>query len=146
MLNKFSGIAKGKSLKGLFELRTIGQLVFAVIVLLVSWSGVKVIQSNYELQKQISAMEQVNAVQTLENNNLRLKNQYLNTDQYLELSARSHFSKAAPGETLLIVPDSVSLAHSVPETHAKAAVALQDTRPWYERNFNAWLDFFFHRG
>jgi len=144
-LSGINGIRSGARWKSLFELRSIGQLVFGIIVVLVSWSGVKVIQSNYELQKQISAMQQENDVQSLENTNLRLKNQYLNTDQYLELSAREHFSKAAPGETLLIVPDSVALAHSVPVATPVTIKAPADTRPWYERNFNAWLDFLFHR-
>jgi cell division protein FtsB len=127
------------------DLRSIGLGVFMVILLLVSWSGVKVISTNYDLQKQISTMQQQNEVQQLENNNLKLKNQYLNTDQYLELSAREHFNKAAPGETLLIVPHSVALAHSVDLPKPQPIATPQSTESWYERNFNAWLDFFFHR-
>ncbi len=68
------------------------------LVLLISWSGIKAIQTNYGLQKQISGLKQQNAVIRLQNENLALKNQYYNSDQYLELSARQNFGLAVPGE------------------------------------------------
>jgi len=40
--------------------------VFTVIVLLISWSGVKSIQTNYGLQKQISKLQQENDVAKLQ--------------------------------------------------------------------------------
>jgi len=36
------------------DIRFVGQAIFVLIVLLISWSGVKSIQTNYNLQKQIS--------------------------------------------------------------------------------------------
>src|SRR5437667_142896 len=67
------------------DVRVLGLVIFGGLVLLVSWSGIQVIQTNYDLQKQISKLQQQNQVQELENNNLQLTNQYFNTDQYLEL-------------------------------------------------------------
>jgi hypothetical protein len=52
------------------DIRFAGQVLFVVIILLVSWSGIKSIQTNYGLQKQISALDQQNNVQRLENNNI----------------------------------------------------------------------------
>src|SRR5665213_2340875 len=86
------------------DIRFAGQVIFVVIVLLISWSGVKSIQANYGLQKQISALKQQNALQKLQNDNLALQNQYYNSNQYLELSARQSFGLAAPGETEVVVP------------------------------------------
>jgi hypothetical protein len=116
-----------------------------LLVLLVSWSGVNVIQNNYDLQKQISVLQQQKDVQELENTNLKLKNQYLATDHYAELTARKHFNKALPGETLLIVPESVALSHTVdvPKTAVMQDQPAAEEAPWYERNFNSWLDFLF---
>src|SRR5665213_736281 len=94
------------------DIRFTGQLVFALIVLLVTWSGIKSIQTNYGLQKQISALNQQNTVQQLQNNNLALQNNYLNSNQYLELAARQNFGLAAPGEKEIIVPESVALAYT----------------------------------
>lgn len=129
------------------DVRTLGLLVFAGIVLLVTWSGIGVIQTNYELQKKIAALRQQVDLQMLENSNLRLRNQYYNTDQYLELQARRQFGKAEPGEKLLIVPRQVALAYSVEVEQSTAEPAEEQTpaKPAYQRNFEAWMDFLFRR-
>jgi cell division protein FtsL len=131
------------------DLRVVGMLLFLVVVLLVSWSGVKAIETNYGLQKQISALQQQVAVQKLSNDNLKLQTDYLNTPQYLELSARQEFGMAAPGETVLIVPRQVALTHTVDlpkPAIAAAAEAKPDTKqPAYQRNIESWMDFFMHR-
>jgi cell division protein FtsB len=150
MLEKIKKLSTHPKLKALGDVRNLGLIVFCVIVLLVTWSTVKVVQTNYGLQKQISVLEQQNEVAELENNNLKLKNQYFNTDAYLELAARRHFNKALPGETLLIVPKEVALAHTidmpVPKSSADVATdAVERSSGKLERNFNAWLDFLFHR-
>lgn len=138
-------------MKSLGDVRNIGAIAFGVIALLVTWSSVKVVQTNYNLQKQMSAMQQVNDVQKMANENLKLKNQYLKTDAYLELAARRHFNKALPGETLLIVPKEVALSHAVPLltkelTADQSAQALDKASGSdLQRNFNSWLDFLFHR-
>mgnify|MGYP000019865010 CR=1 FL=1 len=80
------------------DVRFMGQIVFAVIVLLITWSGIKSIQTNYGLQKQISSLKQQNTLQQLQNDNLNLQNQYFNSNQYLELAARQDFALAASGE------------------------------------------------
>ena len=128
------------------DVKFAGLMLFVVIVLLISWSGVKAIQGNYTLQKQISTLQQQNTVQQLKNNNLQLENQYFNTDQYLELSARQNFGLAAPGEQEIIVPQSVALAHTVnlPSTD-KTADKPSAKQPTYQRNFEAWVNFFLHR-
>ena len=129
------------------DVRVLGLVFFGALVLLVSWSGIQVIQTNYDLQKQISQLQQQNEVQQLENNNLKLRNEYYNTDEYLELTARKQFGKAAPGETVLLVPKSVALAHTVapPQTATKSAVVSVVHKPGYQQNFEAWMDFFLHR-
>ncbi len=95
-------------------------------------------------------MQQKNDVQTLANNNLKLKNQYLNTNEYLELAARRHFNKAAPGEKLVIVPKEVALAHTVdvprpPSAKETITETAKANGSAAQRNFNAWIDFLFHR-
>ena len=127
--------------------RTLGLVAFGVIALLVTWSGIKAVQTNYDLQKQISVLEQETQVEELENQNLDLQNQYLNTDQFLELAARRQFGLAAPGEKLILVPKNVALAHT---TELSTKLATTPTgpvvqKPAYQRNFQAWINFFFHR-
>ena len=148
MLQKIKKLPKAEAISWLSDVRNLGLMVFAVIALLVTWSGIKVVQTNYDLQKQISTMQQQNEVRKLENSNLALRNQYYNTDQYLELIARRQYNKALPGEKLLIVPESVALSHTVDVATATTEgeeATIQEEGPWYERNFNAWLDFLFRQ-
>jgi cell division protein FtsB len=126
------------------DIRFAGQVLFVIVVLLVSWSGVKAINTNYSLQKQISTLQQQNAIQVLENNNLKLQNQYYNSNQYLELSARQNFGLAAPGETELIVPQNVALSYTVSEPKAPVTRPASQS-PLFERNLKAWVNFFLHR-
>jgi len=126
------------------DIRNVGMLVFVVIVLLISWSGIKAIQTNYGLQKQIAKLQQQDDVAKLQTQNLQLQNQYYNTNQYLEIAARQNLGLGAAGETELLVPESVALKHTVkmPSTEADSKVPKQ---PAWQRNFQAWIDFFLHR-
>ncbi|HUC90317.1 MAG TPA: septum formation initiator family protein [Patescibacteria group bacterium] len=132
--------------KQLSDPRMVGLLLFLFVVLMIGWSGVKAIETNYGLQKQISKLEQQIAVQKLTNDNLKLQTDYYNTPQYLELAARKDFGLAGSGETVLVVPRSVALANTVdlPRDKQKAAEA-QKKEPAYKRNMQAWMDFLFHR-
>src|SRR5262249_48033977 len=100
--------------------------------------------ANYTLQKQIATLERQNTLKQLENSNLALQNNYYQSDQYLELSARQNLGLAAPGEKEIIVPENVALNYIVPEPQAPAAKSSPET-PVYPRNFQAWVDFFLHR-
>jgi cell division protein FtsL len=131
-------------LRDIQDIRVMGMLLFVVVVLLVSWSSIKTIDTNYQLQKQISELNQQNNVQHLSNANLELQNDYYKTDQYLELSARQNFGLARPGEAELIVPKSVALAHSVaPEKISGSKAA--SVQPGWQKNLQAWVAFYLHR-
>lgn len=127
------------------DVRVISQVVFGILVLLVSWSCVKAIQTNAELQNKIAKMTQENEVYKLKNENQKLKNTYLETDQFLELAARRQLGKAAPGEKSLIVPANVAMAHTIEfkPTDKKTAKKGDIQQPFYEQNLKAWRNFFF---
>jgi cell division protein FtsB len=124
------------------DIRFTGQVVFAGIVLLISWSGIKTIQTNYELQKQISTLKQQNEVHTLENTNLELQNEYYKTDAYLELSARRNFGLGKPGEKELLVPQSVAYAYA-PEINVDGKQSAKENT--HTSNLQAWVNFFLNR-
>lgn len=146
MIEKIKTLAKNPSLKQFQDVRVIGLVLFGVLALLVSWSTISAIQTNYELQKQISDIQQENKVRELENNNQKLTNEYYNTNQFLELAARRQFGKANPGEKLLLVPKNVALSKTT-ETPGSAVEA--DEKPahksTFQQNFQAWMKFFLHR-
>lgn len=124
------------------DVRFVGQVVFVVIVLLISWSGVKSIQTNYALQQQITGLKQQNSLQELANDNLRLSKDYYESDQYLELSARQNFGLALPGEKQVVVPKNVALSKltDIPVPQQAAPPVLKE-----RNNFEAWVDFFLYR-
>ncbi len=130
----------------LTDARALGLLAFGVVAVLVTWSGIKVVQTNYELEKKIAVAKQRNAIEQLANENLKLKNKYYESNQYLELSARRQFGKAAAGERLYIVPESVALAKTVgpaePVTES-SEVKVESKKPRYQQNFDDWMEFLF---
>ena len=148
MFDKIKNLKSIPYIQELKDVRILGMLVFGVIVLLVSWSGVKVIETNYALQQQIARMEEETKLLELQNANEKLKNEYYKTDQYLELQARKQFGKAAPGETVLVVPESVALKYTKDfgndKTENKSSVQ-QKAKPFYQKNIEAWMSFFFRR-
>jgi cell division protein FtsB len=133
--------------KVLTDARALGLLAFGAVALLVTWSGIKVVQTNYELEKKISVAKQRNAVQQLENENLKLRNQYYESDQYLELAARRQFGKAAPGEKLYNVPESVALSKTIEPlpTAEQSEQASDAPKSEYLQNFDDWMEFLFQQ-
>ena len=129
------------------DMRVVGLAVFVIIVLLISWSGVKVIETNYGLQREISRLEQQNDIQRLKNSNQKLENAYYQSRQYLDIAARQNFGLAALGETVLIVPKQAALKHTVdlPDPVRQETAAAEAKQPAYQRNFQAWVDFLLHR-
>ncbi len=135
-------------IKRLTDMRFLGQVVFVIIVVLVSWSTSKAIQTNYELQKQVVALEQKTDVQKLKNENQKIKNQYLGTDEYLELAARRQLGKGAPGEKLVIIPKDTALKYTVAssiKSDDQVQQQAEDSKPFYQRNLEAWGRFFLRR-
>jgi cell division protein FtsB len=128
------------------DVRNVGVLVFTVILLLITWSGIKAIQTNYGLQKQIAQLQQENDVQQLENGNLAFQNQYFATNQYKEITARQNLGLGAAGETELLVSKAVALQHTVRMPGTATAKTTVPDQPFWQKNFRAWIDFFLHRG
>ena len=130
------------------DARNIATYLFVLIVLAIAWSSVKTIQSNYELQKQISALQQQNDVITLSNQNINLQNQYYQTDQYLELAARQNLGLAAPGEKIMLVPKNVAMKYvstDLLKPYAPVQGVKSDNRSSYVKNIETWRDFLLGR-
>lgn len=140
-----------KSLKKLVnhltDVRVLGLLAFGLVAVLITWSGLKTAKTNYELEKEISRLEQRNDVEQLQNDNLKLKNAYYRSDKYLELAARAKFNKAAPGEKLYLIPEEVELSNTLKSPaqtrKAKQAKEARKPKPKHQQNIEAWLEFLF---
>jgi cell division protein FtsB len=135
--------------KQITDVRNVGFYIFAVIALAIAWSGVKTVQNNYELQRQIAILKQQNEVLQLSNQNTGLESQFYETDQYLELAARQNLGLAAPGETVLLVPKSVAMKHvdsalTPPTSDAESNDSIA-SKSKFSQNFQDWRDFLLGR-
>ena len=129
--------------KGLYDVRILGLLLIGIVTVMVFWSGAKIVQQNYELSIKVEEIRQENEVIELENQNKALRNEYLATNEYAELTARRVFGRASPGERVYIVPQDVAEeALTTPDTEREAEVATAE-KPQYQENFEAWMNIYF---
>lgn len=148
MLEQIRNSITNKKVQQLLDPRNIALYIFGVIVLAIAWSGAKTVQSNYELQKQITTLKQQNQLLALGNSNTFLQNEFYKTNTYLELSARQNLGLALPGEQVLVVPKSTAMKYVDPKLAAQAAIAQpepKDTRSKFIKNMEAWRDFLLGR-
>lgn len=127
------------------DVQVLALLTFTFILLATAWSGVSIIETNYVLQQQIAELDQRNRIRQLENENMKLANQYYETDTYLELAARRQYNKGQPGEKLILIPRAVAEqnAPKLPDPAKEAEV--ERNLPAYRQNFQDWMDFLLGR-
>ena len=126
------------------DIRFTGQIIFVAIVLLITWSGIRAIQSNYNLQQQIGELKQQNQLIKLQNSTIALQNNYYQSNQYLELSARQNFGLALPNEKELLVPESIALSYTrTPPDFTATLTTSQNSKN--QLNYETWIRFFLDR-
>ena len=130
---------------GIDDPRLLGLALIAFVGLSVIWSGVGIVQRNYELQQKATLLEEENRVLELQNSNKRLQNNYYETPEFAELKARSVNGVAAPGEEVYIISDEVALSalQTQEESTQPVVSSVEVDKPFYQENFEAWIDFFF---
>ena len=141
----FEKIKNNNFLKTVFDTKNLGLYAVFIIALSVTWSSIKIIQKNYELEKQINQLQQEVTIQDQTNKNQELKNDYFKTDAYLDLAARKYFGKSVPGEKLILVPTDTTQKYVHQEAGAKEATVIVRTAPKFVQNWQDWIDFFLRR-
>jgi cell division protein FtsB len=131
------------SSKGLDDPRLLGLVLLAFIGLSVVWNGARVVQQNYGLLKKITVLEEENRILELENSNKKIQIEYFKTPEFAELKARRVNGKASPGEKVYIITNDTAVKSlSTPEVEIVATDS-EIEKPTYQKNFEAWMDFFF---
>jgi len=131
------------SSKGLDDPRLLGLVLLAIIGLSVVWNGARVVQQNYGLLRKIALLEDENRILELENSNKRIQNEYYKTLEFAELKARRVNGKASPGERVYIVTNKIALNSLKTSETETLSPDTETEKPKYQRNFEAWMDFFF---
>jgi|JI6StandDraft_1071083.scaffolds.fasta_scaffold462168_1 cell division protein FtsB len=111
-------------------------LVAMVIVVASIWNTMLTLQKNFLLQQQVNTLEQEIMISQLEVDTLRLQQQYLQSPEYQELTAREKLGKAAPGESVVNLPP----LPPEPEVEEETFVPTDQLT-----NFQKWMRFFFGR-
>jgi cell division protein FtsB len=87
------------------------------------------IRRNYELQREIAAVEESNKALAQSNLELQYQIAYFQTELYKDKAARAKLGLQAPGESVLILPKK--------ESSQQGEVATKQKRS----NFAQWIDF-----
>ncbi len=112
-------------------------LIVAMVIVVASiWNTMLTLQRNFILQQKVNNLEQEIMLTQLEVDTLRLQQQYLQSAEYQELTARAKLGKAAPGEKVVNLPP-LPKEDKVPSV---LTPTLDDSS-----NFQKWMRFFFGR-
>lgn len=116
-------------------------LVVALLIALgLAWNTISAMQRNYYLQQKYNQLKAEVELIKIKNQNLRFNIAYLKSDEYLELAARDKFNKAAPGETMVYLPQNGEAEKApIAKTTAKKQITRQ--RGW-RVNISDWWQFF----
>ena len=121
---------------------TFNNLVILVAFLIAAgwaWGSLQVMQRNYALQREVDYKRKQLTLAELQKDNLRLQNQYYQTDEYKELALRESLGLVMPGEKLLILPDNSDEAKAADEdSSTETTVTVQQST-----NLEQWLNFLF---
>ena len=140
---KTESIRNKLSNKGLYDPRLFGLVILAIIGLSVLWNGAHVIQQNYTLLRKIAVLEEENRILELENSNRKIQIEYYKTPEFAELKARRVNGKAAEGEKVYIIKSDTAFKSLKTPEKVDQSTEQTTTKPKYQQNFEAWIDFFF---
>ena len=115
-----------------------GALALGLLIALSwSWGTVTTLQKNFQLQQQVDSLDQEVQLADLQNQNLKFQQNYLRSDEFLEITAREKLGKAAPGESVVILPDSSDIRDTAGQ---ESVVVPSSVKPSV---FSQWMQFLF---
>lgn len=124
-----------KRLEPFINLNNMVLVVAVFITLSWLWGTIQAIQKNFILQQKVDDLKQEIAVDELENQTLQFQQKYLNSSEYLDLSARTHLNKALPGEKVVNLPPN-TVATAQPKSNTTTGIKSRS-------NLEQWLYFLF---
>jgi len=147
MWNQIKNFWNGPRRQQLTDPKNLGLYVFGIIVIAITWSGVKAVQTNYGLQKQIAALRQQNQISYLKKQNAALQNQFYQSNEYLDLTARQDLGLAAPGEQVLLIPRNVAMKYVDTNLNDSGndSSSVTTSQSKISKNLEDWRDFLLGR-
>ena len=121
------------------DIFTVHNIVFAITVLMCGYFVVGTVNAtarNWSLEQKLNSRKLELAKMEIEVDTLKLEQEYYQTDEYQELTARAKAGLMLPGETMVILPKNSEEALN--KYHDST-----EEIPSYRSNFSEWLDFLF---
>ncbi len=120
-------------------------LVIVALVIAASWvwGSLTVMQRNYDLQRELDQERQQLTLVQLQVANEQLQQNYYNSSEYQELSAREDLGLAQPGESLLVLPPNSQAAINADKTTTTAVSAPPSE---HSNSLELWFNFLFGSG
>lgn len=118
----------------------LNNVILAVALLLAMswlWGTMEALQKNFTLQQKVNQMQGEVELLDLETQMLQFQQKYLQSNEYLDLAAREHLGKVAPGEKVIFLPP-----NTVNDSQYRE-VSTAKTRIETPSNFSQWMTFFF---
>lgn len=131
-------------LKKLLTVRNIISVVAVIFIAYGSYSTLKVIGYNYQLQKDIDQLQSEVDLLTLQNKQLEYSIAYYKTDAFADREARDKLGLQAPGEQVVIFPDRIPRELETPKTPQQIAEEQNFTQR-SRSNLDQWLFFLFKK-
>jgi cell division protein FtsB len=124
-------------IRAYFTLNNVILLVAFLLAISWMWGTMEALQKNFTLQQKVNQMKTEVELLDLEAQTLEFQQKYFQSDEYLELAAREHLGKAAPGEKVIILPKNTANDSQYREARASTTAATPPS------NFHQWMTFFF---
>ena len=93
-----------KSIQKHLTIENIAIITAFVFALFCAVNAIASLQKNYELLSRVREGQLTNEILKIRNANLRLRQTYYETDEFMELQARTKLNKALPSENLVLLP------------------------------------------
>lgn len=114
-----------------------GALVLGLLIAMSwVWGTVGTLSRNFQLQQEVDQLDAQIQLAKLQNQNLSYQKNYYESSEYLEMSARELLGKVAPGEHVIILPDSSNIKDKTSTSTTPASAEKPS-------NFTQWMQFFF---
>ena len=121
--------------KDIFTFTNIATAVALIFAVACVYSTITATTRNWQLEQKLSNLRLERTRLQIEVDTLELEKKYYNTDEYLEMMARSKDGKMLEGETMVVLPKNTEKAIN--------KYAEQDKVEKKRNNFEEWLDFLF---
>jgi Septum formation initiator. len=121
------------------DIFTVHNIVFAVAIFMCGFFIIGTVNAtarNWTLEQKLKGRQLELTKMKIEVDTLKLEQEYYQTEEYQELTARAKAGKMLPGETMVVLPRNSATAL---EKYNEAPEEI----PSYRSNFSEWLDFLF---